>query len=113
MLAMIMPIKETSARRCSRKHRHATACRATLQQIAQDLVRTNWEGLVTDASLDPGIDRGKSLSSLVLDICCRSPRSAVLAWLIEKAHRTTKCRRKPSEADRREPSERPQWGPVT
>jgi len=101
MVAMIMPIKETSARRCSRKHRHATACRATLQQIAQDLVRTNWEGLVTDASLHPGIDRGKSLSSLVLDICCCSPRSAVLAWLIEilKAHRTTKCRRKPSEAE--------------
>ena len=82
MPAMIMPIKETSARRCSRKHRHATACRA-MQQIAQDLVRTNWEGLVTDASLHPGIDRGKSLSSLVLDICCCSPRSAVLAWLIE------------------------------
>ena len=54
MLAMIMPIKETSAWRCSRKYRRATACRATLQQIAQDLVRTNWEGLAADASLHPG-----------------------------------------------------------
>jgi hypothetical protein len=57
VLAMIMPINETSARRCSREHRHATACRATLQQIAQDLRRTNWEGLAADASLHPGIDR--------------------------------------------------------
>ena len=83
MLAMIMPIKETSARRCSRKYRRATACRATLQQIAQDLVRTNWEGLVTDASLRPGSIEERAFSSLVLDICCCSPRSAVLAWLIE------------------------------
>ena len=45
--------------------------------------------------------RGKSLSSLAFGICCCPPRSAVLAWLIRdlKAHRTTKCRRKPSEVE--------------